>query len=143
MAFRYLPKEKIERAKRLRYESKLRSYKKHIAKQGEKNPYHRIRKHLNLVRMGNRIGSQTNVLRWGTNETREHVLKKLEICIELKEWNHEFITEAIFKNGSRCDVLDLTDGTIYEILSSETDEKCEQKIRSYPTELRIIKIRCE
>lgn len=142
MAFRYLPPEKLERAKRLHYESKLRSYKKHLAKQKE-NPYYKIRQNLNLVRMSNRIGSQTNTLRWSATETKEHVLKKLEVCMELKEWGHEFLTEAIFKDGARCDVLDLTEGTIYEILCSETEERFEEKIKNYSEELTIIKIRCE
>jgi len=142
MAFRYLPPEKLEKAKRLHYESKLRAYKKHLLKQREENPYFKIRQNLNRVRMSNRIGGQTNTLRWSAGETKEHILKKLEICMELKEWKHEFLTEAIFKNGTRADILDLTEGTIYEILCSETEEKYEQKIKNYPQELKIIKIRC-
>ena len=87
--------------------------------------------------MSNRVGSQTNILRWHNGETKQHIMK-----MELKEWKHEFITEAIFKNGSRCDILDLTEGTIYEILHTETEQKYEQKIQKYPKELRIIKIKC-
>lgn len=142
MTFRYLPPQKLERAKKLHFESKLRSYKKHLLRQKEKNPYYKIRQNLNLVRIGNRIGSQTNVLRWSNGETKEHIMKKLEVCMELKDWEHEFITEAIFKNGARCDILDLTEGTIYEILCSETEQRFEEKIQKYPKELKIIKIRC-
>ncbi len=141
MVFRYLPPEKLELAKRLHYESKLRSYKKHLLKKKE-NPYYKIRKNLNFVRMSNRIGSQTNTLRWSNGETKQHIIKKLEVCMELKEWGHEFITEAIFQNGDRCDVLDLTEGTIYEILCSETEDRYEKKTQNYPKELKITKIQC-
>ena len=142
MVFKYLPPEKLEKAKRLHYESRLRSYKKYMIRQKEKNKWYTINKNLQLIRMSNRFGSQRNVLRWSNGETKEHILKKLEICIELKEWGHEFITEAIFKEGARCDVLDLTEGTIYEILCTETEEKFEQKIQNYPKEFDVIKIRC-
>ena len=142
MVFKYLPPEKLEKAKRLHYESRLRSYKRHMLKQKEKNKWYTINKNLQLIRMSNRFGSQRNVLRWSNGETKEHILKKLEICIELKEWGHEFITEAIFKEGARCDVLDLTEGTVYEILCSETEEKYEEKIQNYPEEFSVIKIRC-
>lgn len=90
--------------------------------------------------MSNRIGSQTNVLRWSAGETKEHVLKKLEICMDLKEWGHEFITEAIFQNGARADVFDLTEGVVYEILCSETEAELEAKIKKYPRELNIMRV---
>ena len=141
MAFRYLPPDKLEKAKQLHFESKLRAFKKAMAKRKE-HPYFTTRKNLGLVRMSNRIGSQTNVLRWSAGETREHVLKKLEICMDLKEWGHEFITEAIFHNGARADVFDLTEGVVYEILCSETEKECEEKIKSYPDELKIVKVMC-
>jgi len=143
MVFRYLPPEKRERARRLHYESKLRSWKQYLHKRKEEHPYYKIRQNLNLLRMNNRIGSQTNVLRWSAGETKEHILKKLEICMELKDWEHEFITEAIFTNGARCDVLDLTEGTVYEILCTETDETFNEKVKEYPKELKIVKIRCQ
>ena len=141
--FRYLTTEKLERARRKHHESKLRCYKKHLAKQkAKKNDYYKIRENLNLVRMSNRIGSLANTLRWSKNETYEHIVKKLEICFELKEMNHKFLTEAIFKNGSRCDVFDITEGVIYEILCSETDRQFREKIKKYPKVLRIVKVKC-
>lgn len=140
--FRYLPPEKLEKVKKLHFESKLRSYKRHLLRQKEKNKWYTINKNLQLIRTSNRFGSQRNVLRWNNGETQQHVLKKLEICMELKDWKHEFITEAIFKNGTRCDILDLTEGTIYEILCSETEERFEEKIQKYPKEFKIVKIIC-
>ncbi|MBU4502622.1 MAG: hypothetical protein KKA79_08550 [Nanoarchaeota archaeon] len=142
MGFRYLTPEKLERAKQKHYESKLRSYKRHLNKQREKkSSYYKIRENLNLIRMSNRVGSQTNTLRWSKGETKQHILKKLEVCMELKELQHEFITEPIFKNGTRADILDLNEGTIYEILHTETEKKFKEKIKNYPKQFRIIKIK--
>ena len=108
------------------------------------NKYFCVNQNLQLVETSNRIGSQRNTLRWAENETKEHIQKKLEICMELKFLEHEFITEAIFKTGGRCDVLDLTDGTIYEILHTETEEQFqENKVGKYPPEFKIVKIRCK
>jgi len=38
-------------------------------------------------------------------------------------------------------VLDLTSGVVYEILCSETDEMFDEKIKKYPKELEIVKVR--
>ena len=37
---------------------------------------------------------------------------------------------SIFKNSAERDVLDLTEGTIYQILHTEKEEKCEGKIKN-------------
>ena len=90
------------------------------------------------IRFSNR---KLNCLRWHNNESYSHILKKLDICISLKNSNHDFITEAIFVNNSRADVVDLTTGEIYEILCSESEENFEEKIKNYPKDFRVIKIR--
>ena len=68
--------------------------------------------------------------------------KKVELCCALREMKHDFLTEAIFLNGSRCDVLDVTEGVIYEILHSETEEQLAEKILKYPETLTVMKVRC-
>ena len=90
------------------------------------------------IRFSNR---KLNCLRWHNNESYSHILKKLDICIELRNSNHDFITEAIFINGFRADIIDLTTGEIYEILYSESEEDFEEKIKNYPKCFRIIKIK--
>lgn len=54
---------------------------------------------------------------------------------------HKFITEGIFNNGSRCDVIDLTSGVVYEILNTEDEKKFEEKIKKYPKEVEIKKVK--
>ena len=77
-------KEISEEKKKMMYErareNKLKSYKKHLINQKENNIYLIRNKNLNLIRIGNR---QKNSLRWN-NESMNHILKKLEICMELK-----------------------------------------------------------
>ena len=140
-----LGEEKLRQLNQCRYENKLKSYKKHLIKQKVKmDKYFAVNRNLQLIESCNRIGSLRNCLRWAANETKEHILKKLELCMELKFIDHEFLTEARFKTGGRCDVLDLTDGTVYEILYTETDEQFEEnKLQKYPAEFRIVKIKCK
>ena len=60
--------------------------------------------------------------------------------MELLNKNHKFITEGIFENGSRCDILDLSEGTIYEILNCESQERFKTKILKYPEKFKIVMV---
>ena len=89
-----------------------------------------------LLRMSNR---HRNVLRWSPNETIEHISRKFEICIKLKEWGHEFYTEAIFEpSGLRADVIDADTGVVYEVYQSEGMESLKKKAALYPLEVRFV-----
>ena len=89
-----------------------------------------------LLRMSNR---HRNVLRWSPNETVEHVSRKFEICMKLKEWGHEFYTEAIFEpSGLRADVIDADTGVVYELYQTEGMETLKKKAALYPLEVRFV-----
>ena len=89
-----------------------------------------------LLRMSNR---HRNVLRWSPNETIEHVSRKFEICMKLKEWGHEFYTEAIFEpSGLRADVIDADTGVGYEVYQTEGMESLKKKAALYPLEVRFV-----
>jgi len=122
--------------KESQYKCRAKAYQRQIDKLKEK--YFTVNNNLQTIRISNR---KLNCLRWGSNETKEHILKKLDICLWLKEIEHEFITEAIFNNGSRADVVDLTSGIIYEVLVSEDESKFEEKVSKYPQEFEIKKIK--
>jgi len=96
-----------------------------------------VSERLQHIRVSNR---KLNCLRWHNNESREHIIKKLDICRWLKEINHVFITEAIFLNEARADVVDLSEGVVYEILVSESEESCDEKVKKYPEEFEVVKI---
>jgi hypothetical protein len=87
----------------------------------------------NLVKVSNR---KINKFRVFFNNTIEHECAKLKIYMMLRKEKHNLIVEAIFENGGRCDLLDLTTGTAIEVLHSETEKMLSQK--KYP--VRIIKI---
>lgn len=75
-------------------------------------------------------------LYWGSGETDDHILMKLEICKHLKREGKQFYTEAILMDGNRADVVNLDDGVIYEVVESETEKSLLRKIMEYP--LRVI-----
>ena len=125
-----------EKIKASYYRSKRRAYF------NQKYKREHIRSSLNLVRFSNRCGGHVNCIRFSLGESWQHIAKKVEVCCSLREMGHDFLTEAIFLNGSRCDVLDITEGVVYEILHSETDEQLAEKIKKYPETLAVIKVRC-
>ena len=89
-----------------------------------------------MLRTSNR---NRNVLRWGKGETRNHIYTKFEICMQLKEWGHEFYTEAIFEpSGLRADVIDADTGVVYEVYQTEGMESLKKKAQFYPLEVRFI-----
>lgn len=95
----------------------------------------------NKSKLSIRISNRTkNVLRWSSGETKAHVYMKLEICNWLKEQGKEFYTEAIFLNGSRCDVLNADNLIIYEVLNSEKEDNIELKKGYYPEIFEIRKV---
>jgi len=89
-----------------------------------------------LIRIMNR---NKNCLKWGSNETNEHIQMKLEICKYLKKQKIEFYTEAIFENGDRADIVNADSGIIYEVYQTEKIESLEKKSKKYPLEVRYIK----
>ena len=89
-----------------------------------------------LLRISNR---HRNVLRWGSNETDEHVRMKFEICMLLKKWGHDFYTEAIFDDsGLRADVINADTGVVYEVYQTEGMESLKKKAQFYPLEVRFV-----
>ena len=89
-----------------------------------------------LLRTSNR---NRNAFRWSTSETDEHIDMKFKICRQLKEWGHEFYTEAIFEpSGLRADVIDADAGVIYEVVNTESVESLSKKQKMYPLEIRIV-----
>ena len=89
-----------------------------------------------LLRTSNR---NRNAFRWSSNETKAHIDMKFAICRKLKEWGHEFYTEAIFEpSGLRADVIDADEGIIYEVVNTEGSESLVRKQARYTVEIRIV-----
>ena len=94
---------------------------------------------ISLVRPMNR---QLNCLRWGSNETDNHINTKLEVCKCLKKQGFQFITESIFISGKRADVFDLENGIAYEIYESETELSLFKKSSDYPVQVIFVDAKC-
>ncbi len=89
-----------------------------------------------LLRTSNR---NRNAMRWSKNETPEHIDMKFAICKQLKEWGHEFYTEAVFEpSGLRADVIDADAGIVYEVLNTEGSDSILKKQHMYPLEIRVV-----
>lgn len=95
---------------------------------------------INTVRVSNR---KLNCVRFSNGETKKHVNAKIELCLALQNANKQYITEAIFEKGGRADIINLTDGEIYEILVSETEEQLKRKFFKYPKLLKIIPLKAD
>jgi len=91
-----------------------------------------------LVRHSNKSGSHRNCIRISTSNSLIHEHAKMEKAYELIKQGHKIVTEAIFENGGRADILDLDTGTIFEILKSETEEMAIMKRLKYPPGLSIV-----
>ena len=89
-----------------------------------------------LLRISNR---NRNAFRWSSNETEAHIDMKFQICKQLRAWDHEFYTEAIFdSSGLRADVIDADTGIVYEVHNTEPASSLVLKSRRYPLEVRFI-----
>lgn len=87
---------------------------------------------IRTVRHSNKIGSHRNCIRINVANSLEHEIAKLKICYDLIKDGKEVITEAIFNNDSRADILVLDDYKIIEILCSEDEKSCLEKVKRYP-----------
>ena len=94
------------------------------------------------IRHSNKIGSHRNCIRINTANSLEHELVKLRICYKLIKEGKEIITEAIFNNGYRADIVVLDNHTVIEILCSESESDCMEKFKKYPSlfKLEMVKI---
>ena len=85
-----------------------------------------------------------NCIRLNPNKHHDkHNKAVLERCLEYLYLGIDFITEARFVNGSRCDILlpMRVPPEIEEIMLSETDERFEAK--NYPFKITPIRIKDE
>lgn len=94
---------------------------------------------LNLVRKSNR---KINEFRSAENEGTKHKEKKREIFDLLLKEKKQVITEAIFENGSRADLLVLDEFKCIEVVDTESQESIEKKLKTYPKGLYIEVVRC-
>jgi len=75
---------------------------------------------------------KVQAIKINTGNTFKHELAKFILCWEAAKNGKHFITEAIFKNNKRADILILDDAEAWEVLKSESKEMFEKKAKEYP-----------
>ena len=95
------------------------------------------------IRYSNRIGNHRNCIRINVNNSIEHEITKLRVCYDLIKSGKEVVTEAIFVNGSRADIVVLDDYKIIEVLYSESEAACLEKAKKYPSLFELEMVRAK
>ena len=99
-----------------------------------------LRRRNNIRQLIGIMNRNRNMLKWGSNETDNHINMKLEICKYLKRENKEFYTEAIFvRNMGRADIVNCDDAVIYEVYQTESRKSLELKAQKYPLDVIFVK----
>ncbi len=116
----------------------------HVKKRAEKEQYNKkIEKYSNEalqeVRISNRSGSHLNCFRCNVHDSDKHICKMFEIWLEHRRLGIPILTEAIFNNGERADILLPKTREIIEIMCSETEERLNAK--NYPFPIRVVKVK--
>lgn len=102
-----------------------------------------VNNNMRLLEVGPRSGSHVNCFKYFPNNTDDHEDKKYQVFKELRKQGIPVMVEAIFTTGGRCDILDLLNGEIYEVLSTESLSEAKKKVEGYPTTLTITFVRTE
>jgi len=105
------------------------------------NKQERINQTLKLLSNSYRLDK--NSIRVNSHNNLTHELAKFLKCFELIKEGNEIYTEAIFRNGKRCDILIPFRMQVIEILDTETEKKALEKIKKYPEQLDIICVKAK
>jgi hypothetical protein len=84
---------------------------------------------------------KSGVIKININNSFKHELSKFLVCWELATTKQKFITEGIFTNGDRCDILNLDACEVIEIFNTEKEASLERKRTEYP--MRIIALKAD
>ena len=100
-----------------------------------------INRRLQFFRVSNRAGSHINCMRVNSNNTSLHENLKYALFRYLRGHGCQVLTEAIFEKGGVGDVVDLSNGVIYEVVVTEKEESIENKRFKYPEcfEVRVVR----
>lgn len=112
--------------------NKQKSYEKHIANSIEykrREVYSYLDKSKNLTE---------NVVKVNSNNTNNHEIAKFIISLDLIKSGKSILTEAIFADGKRADVICIDDMRVYEIIYSEREDSIRHKKESYPLDVTVL-----
>lgn len=82
--------------------------------------------------LSKKFNCKEGVVKINSGNTFTHELAKFLLCWKLASEGKQFVTEAIFENGKRADILVLDEFEAWEVLKSETAEQFKKKLDEYP-----------
>lgn len=82
--------------------------------------------------LSRKYNHKEGVVKINSGNTLNHELAKFLLCWKLANEGKQFVTEAIFENGKRADILVLDEFEAWEVLKSETEEQFKKKLDEYP-----------
>ena len=98
----------------------------------------KINESMQEVRISNRSGSHLGCFRCNVHDSDKHIFKMFEIWLENRRLGVPILTEVIFNNGERADILLPVTKEVIEIMYSETKERLNAK--NYPFPIRMVKV---
>ena len=99
----------------------------------------KINESMQSVRISNRSGSHIGCFRCNPHDSDAHIFTMFKRWLEYRKLGVAVITEPIFNNGQRADILLPSLPLIEEIMVSETQERLEAK--NYPFPIKQIKVK--
>jgi len=78
---------------------------------------------------------QENSVRINRGISFKHELAKFLLSWEALQQENDIVTEAIFQNGKRADVLVLQIAEAWEVVESESEKSIETKKEEYPVKV--------
>jgi len=98
--------------------------------------YHNINK--NKIKLSMHYKTDDNKIKISKSNTFIHEVIKSCVCKIIRDKGNTFVTEARFTSMDRADVFDLSEGVVYEIVNSESNESIDLKRERYPVRELII-----
>jgi len=76
-----------------------------------------------------------NCVKFSTQNSKEHELKKAEACLDAQHKGFDFLTEVEFKQGGRADIYLPEVDYVVEILHTESEKSFDNK--DYPVKRKL------
>ena len=97
-----------------------------------------LKENQNLNKLNFSSVKNKNSVKIYKNNTFEHNLACFLTGHYLIMQGHKIVSEAIFKDGSRCDIYSYSHNRCFEIVMSEKKESIELKKSKYPGEITVV-----
>jgi hypothetical protein len=89
---------------------------------------------LNEARSTTLSGYHGNCFRAYASESDNHINLKFKLWLKLVRLGYEVYTEVIWRSGDRSDLIAFKEGIWlgFEVINTEKEEECLEKIKKYP-----------